>query len=140
MRYIGISERRNKDMLLFMRFLGIFSISRVDNYKNFVIPTPQQLSPKSRRPCNNYMVYNHQSPPTHQQPTYQQPTHLQTNFTVKTGVSFRNSLRHRNSASASVVSTLKSVCLSRKTTLISVKTTLPLSYRVLEMTLLSAEI
>jgi hypothetical protein len=68
-------------------------------------------------------------------------------FTVKTGVSFRHSLRHRNSASASVVSTLKSVCLSGKTTLISVKTTLlsvkttlPLSYRVLEMTLLSAKI
>jgi hypothetical protein len=66
---------------------------------------------------------------------------------VKTGVSFRHSLRHRNSASASVVSTLKSVCLSGKPTLISVKTTLlsvqktlPLSYRLLEMTLLSAEI
>jgi hypothetical protein len=75
------------------------------------------------------------------------------------------SLRHRNSASASVVSTLKSVCLSGKTTnkqinkikiknkikvkttllsvkttLLSVKTTLPLSQRVLKMTLLSAEI
>jgi hypothetical protein len=67
--------------------------------------------------------------------------------TVKTGVSFRHSLRHRNSASASVVSTPKFVCLSGKTTLISVKTTLlsvkttlPLSYRVLKMTLLSAEI
>jgi hypothetical protein len=63
-------------------------------------------------------------------------------YTVKTGVSSRHSLRHRNSASASVVSTLKSVCLSGKTklisvktTLISVKTTLRLSYRVLEMTL-----
>jgi hypothetical protein len=44
--------------------------------------------------------------------------------TVKTGVSFRHSLRHRNSASASVVLTLKCVCLSGKTTLISVKTTL----------------
>jgi hypothetical protein len=55
--------------------------------------------------------------------------------TVKTAVSFRHSLRHRNSASASVVSTLKSVCLSVKTTLLSVKTTLRLSYRVLEMTL-----
>jgi hypothetical protein len=55
------------------------------------------------------------------------------NYTVKTGVSFRHSLRHRNSASASVVSTLKSVCLSVKTTLLSVKTTLRLSYRVLEM-------
>jgi hypothetical protein len=49
-------------------------------------------------------------------------------FTVKTGVSFRHSLRHRNSASASVVSSVK-------TTLLSVKTTLRLSYRVLEMTL-----
>jgi hypothetical protein len=49
-------------------------------------------------------------------------------YTVKTGVSFRHLLRHRNSASASVVSTLKSVCLS-------VKKTLRLSYRVLEMTL-----
>jgi hypothetical protein len=45
-------------------------------------------------------------------------------YTVKTGVSFRHSLRHRNSASESVVSTLKSVCLSEKTTLISVKTKL----------------
>jgi hypothetical protein len=35
-------------------------------------------------------------------------------YTVKTGVSFRHSLRHRNSASASVVSTLKSVCLGGK--------------------------
>jgi hypothetical protein len=33
---------------------------------------------------------------------YEQPVH-----TVKTGVSFRHLLRHRNSASASVVSTLK---------------------------------
>jgi hypothetical protein len=49
-------------------------------------------------------------------------------YTVKTGVSFRHSLRHRNSASASVFSTLKSVCLS-------VKTTLRLSYQVLKMTL-----
>jgi hypothetical protein len=48
--------------------------------------------------------------------------------TVKTGVSFRHLLRQTNSASASVVSTLKSVCLS-------VKTTLRLSYRVLEITL-----
>jgi hypothetical protein len=56
-------------------------------------------------------------------------------YTVKTGVSFRHSLRHRNSASASVVSTLKSVCLSVKTTLLSVETTLRLSYRVLKMTL-----
>jgi hypothetical protein len=48
-------------------------------------------------------------------------------ITVKTGVSFRHSLRHRNSASASVV-------LSVKTTLLSVKKTLRLSYRVLEMT------
>jgi hypothetical protein len=68
-------------------------------------------------------------------------------YTVKTGVSFRHSLRHRNSTSASFFSILKSVCLSGKTTLISVKTTLlivqmtlPLSYRVLEMILLSAEI
>jgi hypothetical protein len=30
--------------------------------------------------------------------------------TVKTGMSFRHLLRHRNSAAASVVSTLKSVC------------------------------
>jgi hypothetical protein len=49
-------------------------------------------------------------------------------YTVKTGVLFRHTLRHKNSASASVVSTLKSVCLS-------VKTTLRLSHRVLEMTL-----
>jgi hypothetical protein len=73
--------------------------------------------------------------------------HILNPHTVKTGVSFRHSLRHRNSASASVVSTLKSVCLSGKTTLKSVKTTLwsvkttlTLSYRVLEMTLWSAEI
>jgi hypothetical protein len=58
-------------------------------------------------------------------------------FTVKTGVSFRHLLRHRNSASKSVISTLKSVylrvkktLLSVKTTLLSVKTTLSLSYRV----------
>jgi hypothetical protein len=44
---------------------------------------------------------------------------------------FRHLLRHRKSTSASVISTLKSVCLR-------VKTTLCLSYRVLEMTLLSA--
>jgi hypothetical protein len=49
-------------------------------------------------------------------------------LTVKSGVSFRHLLRHRNSASAIVVSTLKSICLS-------VETTLRLSYRVLEMTL-----
>jgi hypothetical protein len=49
-------------------------------------------------------------------------------YTVKTAVSFRHSLRHRNSTSASVVSSVK-------TTLLSVKTTLQLSYRVLEMTL-----
>jgi hypothetical protein len=48
--------------------------------------------------------------------------------TVKTGVLFRHLLQHRNSASASVVSTLKSVYLS-------VKMTLRLSYRVLKMTL-----
>jgi hypothetical protein len=58
--------------------------------------------------------------------------HLTTCFTlphtVKSGVSFRHSLRHRNSASASVVSSVK-------TTLLSLKTTLGLSYRVLEMTL-----
>jgi hypothetical protein len=53
-------------------------------------------------------------------------------FTVKTRVSFRHSLRHRNSASASVVSTLKSVFLREKTTLLSVKTTLRLSYQVLK--------
>jgi hypothetical protein len=51
--------------------------------------------------------------------------------TVKTAVSFRHLLRHRNSASASVISSHKSVCLR-------VKTTLRLSYRVFEMTLLSA--
>jgi hypothetical protein len=45
-------------------------------------------------------------------------------YTVKTGVSFRHLLRHRNSASTSVVSTLKSVFLRVKTTLLSVKTTL----------------
>jgi hypothetical protein len=50
--------------------------------------------------------------------------------TVKTRVSFRPLLQHRNSAWASLISTLKNVCLS-------VKTTLRLSYRVLEMTLLS---
>jgi hypothetical protein len=44
-------------------------------------------------------------------------------YTVKTGVSFRHLLRHRNSASTSVFSTLKSVCLRVKTTLLSVKTT-----------------
>jgi hypothetical protein len=49
-------------------------------------------------------------------------------YTVKTGVPFRHFLRYKNSASESVVSTLKSACLS-------VKTTLHLSYRVLEMTL-----
>jgi hypothetical protein len=64
--------------------------------------------------------------------------------TVKTEVSFRHLLRRRSSASTSVVSTLKSVCLRVKTTFLSmkmtilrVKTTLRLSYRVLEMTLLS---
>jgi hypothetical protein len=46
----------------------------------------------------------------------------------------RHSLPHRNSASASVVSTLKSVFLREKTTLLSVKTTLRLSYEVLKMT------
>jgi hypothetical protein len=56
-------------------------------------------------------------------------------YTVKTRVSFRHSLRHRNGASASVVSTLKSVFLREKTTLLSVKTTLRLSYQVLKMTL-----
>jgi hypothetical protein len=72
---------------------------------------------------------------------WKQPEHehrqgsINTTYTVKTGVSFRHSLRHRKSASASVVSTLKSVCLRVKTTLLSVKTTLRLSYRVLEMTL-----
>jgi hypothetical protein len=45
-------------------------------------------------------------------------------YTVKTGVSFRHLLRHRYSASASVISTLKSVCLKVKTTLLSLKTTL----------------
>jgi hypothetical protein len=70
---------------------------------------------------------------------------ISSHYTVKTGVSFRHLLRHRNSASASVISTLKSVCLRVKTTLLgvkrtllSVKTTLRLSYRVLEMTILSA--
>jgi hypothetical protein len=58
--------------------------------------------------------------------------------TVKTGVSFRHLLRHRNSASSSVILTLKSVCLRLETTLLSVKTTLRLSYRVFEMTLLNA--
>jgi hypothetical protein len=57
-------------------------------------------------------------------------TYSQVTYTVKTEVSFRYSLRHRNSASASVVSTLKSVCLSVKTTLLSVKTTFRLFYRV----------
>jgi hypothetical protein len=57
---------------------------------------------------------------------------------VKTGVSFQHLLRHRNIASASVISTLKSVCLRVKTTLLSVKTALHLYYRVLEITLLSA--
>jgi hypothetical protein len=51
-------------------------------------------------------------------------------------VSFRHLLRHRNSASASVISTLKSVFLRVKTTLLSLKTTLSLSPLVLEMTLL----
>jgi hypothetical protein len=54
---------------------------------------------------------------------------LKNQYTVKTRVSFRHLLRHRNSSSANVVLTLKSVCLS-------VKTTICLSYRVLEMTLL----
>jgi hypothetical protein len=49
-------------------------------------------------------------------------------YTVKTRASFRHSLRHRNSASASVF-------LREKTTLLSVKTTLRLSYQVLKMTL-----
>jgi hypothetical protein len=44
--------------------------------------------------------------------------------TVKTGVSFQHLLRHRNSASPSVISTLKSVISTLKTTLLSVKTTL----------------
>jgi hypothetical protein len=61
-------------------------------------------------------------------------------FTLKTGVSLRHLLRLRNSASTTVISTLKSVCLRVKTTLLSVKTTLRLSYRELEMTLLSASI
>jgi hypothetical protein len=68
-----------------------------------------------------------------------------TQYTVKTGVSFRHLLLHRNIASTSVISTLKSVCfkvkttlLSVKTTLVSVQTTISLSYRVLEITLLSA--
>jgi hypothetical protein len=47
-------------------------------------------------------------------------------YTVKTGVLFRHLLRHRSSAWASVILTLKSVYLS-------VKTTLRLSYRVLEV-------
>jgi hypothetical protein len=55
-------------------------------------------------------------------------------YKIKTGVSFQHLLRHRNSASESVISTLKSVYLSVKTTLLSVKTTLRLSYPVLEMT------
>jgi hypothetical protein len=58
-------------------------------------------------------------------------------YTVKTGVSFRHLFRHRNSASASFVSTLKSVCLRIKTAFLSVKMTIRLSYRVLEMTFLS---
>jgi hypothetical protein len=65
-------------------------------------------------------------------------------YTVKTGVSLQQLLRHRNSASASVISALTSVCLRVKTTLLGVKTillsvkpTLSLFYRV-EMTLLSA--
>jgi hypothetical protein len=40
-------------------------------------------------------------------------------YTVKTEVSFRHLLRHRNSAWKSVISTLNSVCLSVKTTLLS---------------------
>jgi hypothetical protein len=56
--------------------------------------------------------------------------------TIKTWVLFLHLYRHRNSASATVISTLYSVCLSVKTTLLSVNTTLPLCYRVLEMTLL----
>jgi hypothetical protein len=44
--------------------------------------------------------------------------------TVKTEVSFRHLLRHRNSASTSVISTPKNVCLRVKTTLLSAKTTL----------------
>jgi hypothetical protein len=65
--------------------------------------------------------------------------------TIKTRVSFRHLLRHRNSALASVISTLISVCLrvntvlvSVKTTLLSVKKTLRLPYRVLEIKLLNA--
>jgi hypothetical protein len=76
MRYIRTAQQR------YGVVYEIFTISRVDNYKKFVITTTQQLSPKSRRPYNIYMVYNHQSPPTHQQPTYQQPTHLQKNFAL----------------------------------------------------------
>jgi hypothetical protein len=49
---------------------------------NFVIPTKQQLSPKPRRNCNIYILYNHRPTPTHQQPTHQQPTHLQHNFAL----------------------------------------------------------
>jgi hypothetical protein len=50
--------------------------------------------------------------------------HFSNIYTVKTGVLFQHLLRHRNSALASVISTLKSGFLS-------VKTTLRLSYRVL---------
>jgi hypothetical protein len=45
---------------------------------------------------------------------------VQLTYTVKTGVLFRHLLRHRNSASESVISTLNGVCLSVKTTLLSV--------------------
>jgi hypothetical protein len=55
--------------------------------------------------------------------------------TVKTRVLFRHLLRHNNGAPAIVVSALKSVCLTVKTTILNVKTTLRLSYRVFEMTL-----
>jgi hypothetical protein len=55
--------------------------------------------------------------------------------TVKTGVLFRHLLRHRNSASASVISTFKSVCLRVKTTLISVEMRL----LIVKITLLSVE-
>jgi hypothetical protein len=66
--------------------------------------------------------------------------HVLSICTVKTGVSFRHLLRHRNSASASVISTFQSVCLRLETTFLSVKMkilSVKTKLRVLEMTLLS---
>jgi hypothetical protein len=42
---------------------------------------------------------------------------MDSKYTVKTGLSFRHLLRHKNSASTSVVSALQNVCLSVKMTL-----------------------